>query len=301
MGPVVCCTGAFFFVLCMGAFLWYGCLRDKESNSTSVDVSKFLVVEFFDLVLDVISWTFTNAEGDFDFGNDPGHLIRSMMFGVCALSIVGWVAEFVAYCVLRERFYPWCRCLNMLHVLFEDGLQSVLYTSVAVSQATGGTGIAWGLILGFIQSLCFFLYQLGSLWDDPLPAVQEVAPNATTTTTATTATTTATTVTSNSIPAGATRPHRQRTPMDRVLERLPVQAVPNYQELRMETIRASRSSIASSCASPEASEASPVSRAWPTSPERPSRASDAVELSGVNIEPSGFSSRRRSVSHSADL
>jgi len=134
------------------AFLW---MVTKESRFSPLSRAMFFVVEFLDVLSDVLAFRFCQAEGDLQL--DDGGAIGACLAISVGLSCVLFVAELVLLRfrgVLLEKLLPWLVCF---HVMGEDTCQGMLYSFIAASQAAGGMGVSQALIAALGQTALFLL------------------------------------------------------------------------------------------------------------------------------------------------
>jgi hypothetical protein len=103
--------------------------------------------DFFDCVLDWVSWGGTAAGGDFDFSNDKDGVIK---YFVSLLSILGVFFFFVdLYCYISNE-QRLRKDILILKLGIEDFAQAIIYGVVIASNAG-----SWGPLVGIIQCLGF--------------------------------------------------------------------------------------------------------------------------------------------------
>lgn len=129
-------------------------------------VNKLQTAEAIDAIFDVTVWWATWAAHDFEFANDPDHVLASSAGFVAGLSCAAFLLETLLggsfSCDGQVRTYV--RYTLALHVMLEDGFQMLLYTMVSSSQAQD-EGVSVSAAIGVLQCTVFFLYKLNEVWE----------------------------------------------------------------------------------------------------------------------------------------
>jgi len=133
--------------------LMWGLAKFMRGRS-EITTCKFLAIETFDLVLDVLAYAMCKAEGDLEFEDDAGWVSKSLLISVVASGII-FFAEVGLLCCRRARsaqFLPWLVCA---HLMLEDTFQLIMYAIVAASQMAIGIRGSDALVLAMTQAcLC---------------------------------------------------------------------------------------------------------------------------------------------------
>jgi hypothetical protein len=105
----------------------------------------------------------TGLEGDFDFSNDRGGMVKWTLF---AISVFGTVL-FIVSTSLMLRFDARFKYVLILQLSFENFSQGILYILVASSQASTGN-VRISVFVGIVQALCFCAFQIFELKSLPV-------------------------------------------------------------------------------------------------------------------------------------
>lgn len=116
-------------------------------------------------VFDVTVWWATWAAGEFEFANDPNHVLASSAFVVAVCSCGAFLLETMccSCCRFEGLLQLYMRYVLAVHVMLEDGFQMLLYTFVSSSHAQDNVSIS--AAFGVLQCLVFFLYKLHEVWE----------------------------------------------------------------------------------------------------------------------------------------
>ena len=143
--------------------------RSEFKDTTHAMAQKMLFIEFFDWVLDWITFVLAFYEADLRFHNDPDEVLRTFLFSLCALSTASWFFEIMLFCQRREMFLRNQLRFNFAHILLEDGSQVVLYAIAAGGNASHGADDSTVkvilVVVAGLQSLIFFLVKAYELFN----------------------------------------------------------------------------------------------------------------------------------------
>lgn len=172
VSPGACIGITFGSVTAIGlVFAWLLRSELRSSNWRCSNPNKMLGLEFLDWLLDGMTFALAFYAGDLGFDNDPDQILRTFLLIICVLSTVSWAIEVVLFHYCRDAFLAKAQHLNLFHLLFEDGTQTVLYSIIASANASGAEASVMQVVLAFCaagQSLIFFIQKALDLFSGTL-------------------------------------------------------------------------------------------------------------------------------------
>ena len=130
---------------------------------------RMLSIELVDWVLDWTTFVLAFYETDLQFHNDPDEVLRTLLLTLCALSTAAWVIEIILFCTIPETFVRLALCVNVVHILLEDGSQVMLYSIAAAGNANHNADDSTLkliiVVAAGLQSLVFFLVKTYELFN----------------------------------------------------------------------------------------------------------------------------------------
>ena len=113
--------------------------------------------DFADTAMDWGAWGATSAEGDLDFANDPGKIVRNFLAFISAVGTFTFCVDLVIYC----RTGKINKNIWIFRFGCEDFAQVMIYSFVAQSQVAKEQGSnSTGALFGVIQALGFVFLKL---------------------------------------------------------------------------------------------------------------------------------------------
>jgi len=141
------------------------CLLVKQLEDDS-RVYRVLVLGLIDHALDWIGWFLAFQEGDLQFINDPGEVIRWCICASCIFSTMFWCMQMAAHFVYSKDFAKWLHHCILIDMLVEDASQVVLYAIVGAANASAGKGAyeqTLYAMLSMLQSLVLMMQKVYEL------------------------------------------------------------------------------------------------------------------------------------------
>lgn len=139
-----------------------------------------LIYEFIDWFLDWGTFVLAFYAGDLTFDNDPDNSMRTFIATLCAVSTVGWLAEFALFVASKAEFCRWALRFNFLFFLVEDLPQVVLYSIVASGNASSGDGVNDSALknvfvaIAGLQSLAFLIQKVYEMFREDRAVAPQV-------------------------------------------------------------------------------------------------------------------------------
>jgi hypothetical protein len=161
LGPQLTVGGT--FAASIGFAGLTGCIVMRSKTITYKTARVLYLLDVLDTLCDWASWVGTGLEGDFDFSNDRGGMVKWTLF---AFSVFGTVL-FIVSTSLMLRFDARFKYVLILQLSFENFSQGILYILVASSQASTGN-VRISVFVGIVQALCFCAFQIFELKSLPV-------------------------------------------------------------------------------------------------------------------------------------